>query len=112
MRCYRCSFSDYFRYTDIDATVINIDNEGQILINPFSPRVDSFRSSHIFEYFISHNAVISPEQEEREGSALILRSDADLSDENEVVEALEAQYSGYTVKFAEMQSIGGVLRYK
>ena len=112
MRCYRCTYSDYYRYTDIDATVINHDNEGQMLLNPFSPRLEEFRSSRICEYFLSRNAVISPEQEEREGSALILRSEADLSDERTVANALEAQYAGYTVKFAEMQSIGGVLRYK
>jgi len=110
MRCYHCNYCDYYRYTDIDATVINTDNEGKILLNTFSPRANDFVSSHIYEYFMSHGAVISPEREEKEGAALILRKEVDLTSESEVAKALEIQYGGYTVKFAEMQSIGGVLR--
>lgn len=108
--CYYTTYSDFFRYTSINAVALHVEEGVQLLPNPFSDRIDDFKVSRIYEDFSHHYSIWTPELVATEGGALCLNGEIDLKDIEAVRAALEKQNPGYSVRFVDMHSYGGVMR--
>jgi len=110
MPCYYTTYSDFYRYTSINAVVLHVEEGFQILPNTFSDRINDFKESRLYEDFSYHSSIWTPELLAAEGSALCLHGAIDFKDLETVRIALEKQNPGYRiVKFIDMQSYGGVM---
>lgn len=110
MPCYYTTYSDFYRYTSINAVALHVEEGVQLMPNPFSDRANDFKKSMLYEDFSNRSSVWTPELRDAEGGALCLHGTIDLKDLVAVRVALEKQNSGYKiVRFVDMQSYGGVM---
>lgn len=110
MPCYYTTYSDFYRYTSINAVALHVEAGVQLMPNPFSDRANDFKKSMLYEDFSNHSSVWTPELLAAEGGALCLHGAIDLKDIEAVRIALEKQNPGYRiVRFVDMHSYGGVM---
>ena len=110
MPCYYTTYSDFYRYTSINAVALHIEEGVQLLPNPFSDRINDFKKARIYEDFSHHSSIWTPELLDHEEGALCLHGEIDLKDIAAVRAALEKQNPGYKiVQFVDMHSCGGVM---
>ncbi len=110
MACYYTTYSDFYRYTSIEAVALHSEQGVQLLPNTFSTRAHNFRRTRLYEDFRRHSAVWAPELLAAEGEALYVKGSVDFKDFEAVQVALEQQNPGYKiVRFVDMHSYGGVM---
>lgn len=110
MPCYNTTYSDFYRYTSINAVALHVEEGVQLLPNPFSDRTYDFKKTRLYKDFSHHSAIWTPELLDAEGGALFLQGTIDPNDLEAVRVALEKQNPGYKiVKFVDMHSYGGAM---
>lgn len=99
--CYFFHNSAFFRWRDtLDGAVIAQSKSGQLLVNPFSSRVDRLRRSPMAVTF--GQGVLDPIALEAEGRACIVDGDVDRSDEAAVQHFLQRKYGRPMLQSIEM----------
>lgn len=76
LECYYFLSNDFKRYPAVDAAVIGTHEGLMLYVNSFSPNRDRFRRGRLYKT-MQPRAVEDPEEEERQGKALILGADFD-----------------------------------
>jgi hypothetical protein len=94
-RCYFFRNSDFHRNADtLDGAIVAFVSGNSITaklcLNPLSPNFQALRQSSVVRPF--GTAVEDPIELESEGSALILETDLDRSDESQLLAHLQAKY--------------------
>lgn len=87
--------SKFYRYrNELDAVIIGNMEEGKLCLNPYSPRYEAIKKSHLFNSMSP--AIIDPIEEEQRGTAIIVDNHIDRSNVGEVYKHL---YEKYGVNF-------------
>lgn len=112
MPCYYTTYTDFYRYTSIEAVALDIKEGVQLLTNPFSKRAENFKNSKLYNDFKSHSAIWTPELFATNGEALCAKLPVDLKDPKAVCNSLEQHNPGYKIIRLNvgLQSIGGMLK--
>lgn len=110
MQCFYTTYSDFYRYTSVEAVALHTEEGVQLLPNPFSQRAHDFGGTRLYQDFQRRSAVWSPELLAAEGTALCVQGSIDLRDIEAVRAALESQNPAYKIiRFVDMDSYGGVM---
>lgn len=109
--CYYCTYSDFYRYRNIDAVILNIEDGALLLPNPFSAIKHDFQKTRLYQDFEHLSAIWTPELSKAEETALYIEGSFDLQDQSLIKYELEKQNPGYRIiMFVEPNSIGGVMK--
>jgi hypothetical protein len=87
--CYFFHESLFFKYKDLDATVVHSCDDVTLCLNPHSSRYDAWKT---YAFLSAFSAVIDPVAEESTGAALFADCDTDRGDTNHVVRYLRQKY--------------------
>lgn len=108
-RGFAATFCDFFQFPNIDAAVLEVEDKGRLLLNPFSPRKSDVTRTRFYSFFadtggsLDIDDILPPK-------AFILRGDVDRSDEDAVRKALCDQYPGYQFILFDMKSWGLIVK--
>lgn len=94
--CIYAGFSDYWRYRNIDGTIVEVDDDLNLIPNEFSPRCDSFSRSAIFE--ILRDAAVDIQKLERDDLCYVVEPKVDRRDEAAILASLRKKYPGHEFK--------------
>jgi hypothetical protein len=103
--------TDFHRYPEIDAAVLEDERGFRLLINPYSPRRGLVRKTRLHCHCGRFNAVFDVEALESTDQHFVLRSDVDRADDAAVLEALAEQHAGYRFTFASTSYFKGYVRF-
>jgi hypothetical protein len=103
------TYSDFFRFPNIDCAVLEIKDKGRLLLNPFSPRKEEMKRSRLYGFFAGNGSVLDVDALVPP-KGFIVRGDVDRGDENAVRSALCDQYPGYKFVLFDMKSWGFVTK--
>jgi hypothetical protein len=108
-RAFFATYADFFRFPVIDCAVIEIEDKGRLLLNPFSLRKEELKKSRLHDFFATNGSVLDvdtmgPPQ------AFVVRGNVDRGDENAVRKALCEQYPGHKFIIFDMKSWGFITR--
>lgn len=95
--CAYAGYADFFRFQDIDGTMVEEDGLIALFLNPFSPRRGAFASSRIARVLGADDAVFDVEREIAEGKLFAADGDAPRRNDVDLLAHLTAKYPG--VKF-------------
>lgn len=109
---YLVTRTDFHRFPDLDAAVMQQEDGLQLLVNPYSNRKEVVRSSRLHQYFAAGGAVIDLDRLTSNKDHFILRSDLDRADETAVLAELARQHPGYAFAFSNMQAFTGITRIR
>lgn len=90
--CYYAGYADFERYRDIDGVVIQNREGGILVVNEFSPRVEGFGKSPLYQYFKQRNAVLEVSQEEKKGNAFSISEKIDRDEKEAILMCLRSKY--------------------
>ncbi len=108
-RAFGATFSDFYRFPNIDAAVLEIEDKGRLLLKPFSRRKAELKRTRLYEFFAKTGGVLDIDQIPAP-KAFIVRGEVDRSDENAVRRALCEQYPGYKFILFDMKSYGFITK--
>jgi hypothetical protein len=111
--CYLAARADFFRYKGIDlAFVEDPDGEGQLLTNPYSPRLEQARACRLYTFTAATKpgAIIDIQREAESGVDYILFGDFQRGDEAAVLAELKRRYPDRDFQIFDMQSHTGYTR--
>jgi len=97
--CVYAGFSDYWRYRDIDGSIVEVDGLINLIPNEFSPRREAFSQSALFE--ILREATVDIQRLERNDLCYIVELDVDRKDDTAVLASLQTKYPGHEFKAFE-----------
>jgi hypothetical protein len=100
--------TDFHRFPELDAAVLQDGDRYQLVLNPYSFRLEGVRSSRLFRSFDEGGAVVDVDRLKLDGHHFAMRSDLDRSDEAAVLEELARQNPGCRFTFSAMQSFTGI----
>jgi len=106
---FGATFSDFYRFPNIDAAVLEIEDKGRLLLNPFSRRKPELMHTRLYEFFAKTGGVLDID-EIPAPKAFIVRGEVDRGDENAVRKALCEQYPGYKFILFDMKSYGFITK--
>lgn len=91
--CYFYSpHNKFYRYrNELDAVIIGNYKTGKLCLNPYSPRYNKIKSSHILTVF--ENGIVDPIEEEKNKLALIVDGSVDRLNKTEVLKYLKEKYN-------------------
>ena len=105
--CYLAGYADFYRYPAIDLAVVeDPEDKAQLLVNPYSRRLDEVRASRLFA-FTAHNkprAIIDLHRLETPASGYVLWGDFSRKDDRTVLAELEKRYPDSDFQFFDMRS--------
>ena len=104
--------TDFHRFPDFDAAVLQKDDELQLIVNPYSARKELLRASRLHKYFDAGGAVIDLDRLVSDKDHFILRCELDRSDEPAVLAALARQHPGHAFMFSDFQSFTGITQIR
>lgn len=91
MPCYYFRESAFFRWRNVlDGAIVGTLDKGELCVNTYSPRADSFKRSSLAGVF--GTAVRDPRQREAEGRGYIADCAADRRDEQEILRYVQTKY--------------------
>jgi len=108
-RAFAATYSDFYLFPNIDAAVLEVEDKGRLLLNPFSRRKAALTSTCFYRFFANTGAVLDID-ELSAPKAFIVRGDVDRGDENAVRKALCDQYPGYKFILFDMKSYGLIVK--
>lgn len=91
--CVYAGFSDYWRYRDIDGSIVEADGLLNLIPNEFSPRREAFSKSALFE--ILREAAVDIQGLERNDLCYIVEPNVDRKDDAAVLASLRTKYPGH-----------------
>lgn len=94
--CVYAGFSDYWRYRDIDGSIVDVDGSLNLIPNELSPRREAFSKSALFE--ILHEAAVDIQGLERNDLCYIVELNVDRRDDTAVLASLRMKYPGHEFK--------------
>jgi hypothetical protein len=100
--------TDFHRFPDLDAAVLQKQDELQLVVNPFSARKDPLRATRLHHYFDAGGAVIDLDRLASGKDHFILRCELDRADKPAVLAALAHQHPGHAFTFSNMQAFSGI----
>jgi hypothetical protein len=106
-RAFAATYSDFYRFPNIDAAVLEIEDKGRLLMNPFSQRRTDL--TRLYQFFANTGAVLNVDDLPAP-KAFIVRGEVDRGDENAVRKALCEQYPGYKFILFDMKSYGFIVK--
>ncbi len=104
-RAFAATYSDFYRFPNIDAAVLEIKDKGRLLLNPFSQRKADLTRTRFYQFFANTGAVLDVDDFPAP-KAFIVRGEVDRGNENAVRRALCEQYPGYKFILFDMKSYG------
>lgn len=111
MQCFNTYYSDFYRFKNVDAVILDMPKGCQLLPNQHSQTSNKFQNTKLYEFFASGGAIWSPEIMQKEGTALNLSGSVDLKNISKVIQELEKQNPGYKIKtFVDMNAYGGIVK--
>jgi hypothetical protein len=93
--CYYAGYADFERYRDIDGVVIQNGEGGVLVVNEFSPRVEGFGKSPLYQHFKQRNAILEVSQEEKKGKAFTIREKIDRDEKEAILRCLRSKYPAW-----------------
>lgn len=97
--CYLAAYADFYRYPAIDLAVIeDPEDKAQILVNPYSRRLDDVRASRLFTFVAGNNpsAIIDLHRLETPASGYVLWGEFSRKDEATVLDTRTETSSSLT----------------
>lgn len=91
--CVYAGYADFFRYTDIDGVITEVDGGLTLLPNPFSPRKDAFSQSPIAAAVSP--AILDLQRNEREGLCYVVDANINRKSESEVLDYLRKKHPAH-----------------
>lgn len=88
--CVYAGYADFYRCTEIDGALIEVEGALTLLPNQFSPRKVAFSRSPIAQVIAP--AIFDVQQGEREGSFYVVDSDVNRKNENDILAFLRKKY--------------------
>jgi hypothetical protein len=93
--CVYAGYADFFRFTEIDGAMLEIDHLISLFLNPFSPRLESFRASKIATLLA--DALFDVEVSEARGDLYIVAADAPRRDDAQLLRHLRDRYPAHNI---------------
>ena len=90
--CFYFTFSDFFRFNDVDAAVVITPAGARLYINSFAGRRDRLRQSKLHKVLSAAGAVTDPEAQEQRGDAFLADTDIDRRDETAILDYVRRKY--------------------
>jgi hypothetical protein len=105
---YLTARTDFHRFPELNVAILEQNEEFQLIVNPFSPRIEHVRASLLFRYFNDRGAAFDLEQLKPDEHNFVLRAEIDRADEAAVLEELARQNPGHRFAFTQMHSFIGI----
>ena len=112
-RCYLAAYADFHRYRVIDlAFVEDPDNGGELLVNPYSLRLEQARACRLYTFAADSTpgAIIDVQRLEESGVDYVLFGDFPRKDEATVLAELKRRYPDRDFQMFDMQGHAGYTR--
>jgi len=93
--CAYAGFADFFRFTEIDGVILEIDYLISLFLNPFSPRRTTFSSSRIARLLA--DALFDIDVAEARGDLYVAAPDAPRRNDKELLQHLRARYPSHNI---------------
>jgi hypothetical protein len=90
--CLYFTFSDFFRYPEIDGAIILTSEWMQLCPNPFGLKQKEFEKSYLHRKYENVGAIINPEKTEQDGEAFIVDCDIDRRDKKKLLAYITKKY--------------------
>jgi hypothetical protein len=111
--CYYFHNSSFFRYRDgLDGIILSSELSIQLCVNSVSPRVDSFRTSELFEAFRSKKGLYDPVLYEGDKAFMIVDSDIDRHNHDKVLNYLKGKYGVNHLQSIDLKKYEGIISIK
>lgn len=91
--CFYLTHTDFRRFQDLDAVVVEMPNGLELWPNPFSPRADEFARSALYQSFKRGNAVFDPVELEKNGQCFIPDFNIDRKDQAALIDNVKTKYN-------------------
>lgn len=108
-KCYYFDYNDFFNFKAINAVVIDNGSAMHICINDHSNRIREFRKSELYKYFDGLNALIDPDNFEKDSSSLVADIDCPRNQVDRIKEYIHQKYGLQVGNIFEMKSLAGVI---
>jgi hypothetical protein len=89
--CYYFDYATSISMPTVDAMILCDGRYLQLLLNEFSPNVDKFIESDLYNVFVPIGAIVDPRKLESEGRILTFRYDMPRKNDNDRLAAIEAE---------------------
>ena len=93
--CVYAGYADFFRFTEIDGAMLEVNHLISLFLNPFSPRLTAFRSSRIATLLAG--SLFDVEVSEARGDLYVVAPDAPRHDDAELLRHLRARYPAHNI---------------
>lgn len=110
-KVYMATHNDFYRFQIIDAVVLDGSDGMRLLVNPFSPKKEILRTSRVYQFFSSQDAITDLVTADPANGVFIVQGNFSRGDQRAVSRALTEQYPGYRFHFCEPLSLGGFVRF-
>lgn len=91
--CVYAGFADYWRYKDIDGSIVEVDRLLNLIPNEFSPRREAFFQSALFR--ILHETAVDIQKLEENDLCYIIEHSVDRKDDAALLASLRTKYPGH-----------------
>jgi hypothetical protein len=91
--CVYAGYADYWRYKDIDGSIVEVDGLLNLIPNEFSPRREAFSRSALFG--ILREAAVDIQRLEKNDLCCIVEPNVDRKDDAAVLASLRTKYPGH-----------------
>ena len=111
--CYLAGYADFYRYPAIDLAVVeDPEDRAQLLVNPYSCRLDDVRASRLFAFTAGNNphAIIDLHRLETPASGYVLWGDFPRKDEATVLAELKKRHPDRDFQLFDITSSIGHIR--
>lgn len=112
-RCYLAGYADFYRYPAIDLAVVeDPENNTQLLVNPYSRRLDDVRASRLFTFVAGERprAIIDLHHLETSANDYVLWGEFSRKAEATVLAELKKRYPDRDFQFFDVTSSIGHIR--
>jgi hypothetical protein len=108
--CYYFDPNEFFKYTSLDAVILDNGRSAELSVNSYSKRFTEFRGCVLYQLFDSQHALTDPLRLEEKKEILVADTDIPRSDAEAVIEFVQRKYNIY-VNPVEMKSMGAAILY-
>ena len=92
--CVYASHADFYRFREIDGTMVEVDRLITLFLNPFSPRRRAFTRSRIAQ--VLRSSVFDVDKASQDRVVYVAGGDAPRDNDEELLEHLRSRYPGET----------------
>jgi len=110
-KCFYFDYNDFYNFKNINAVVIDNGHAMHICINNFSARIQEFRTSELYNYFISSDSLIDPKNFTKDSGVLVADIDCPRNQIKKIKDYIQNKYGLYVNNILDMKAMAGVLKY-